>query len=121
MYYGVNSSPSRLPRLELFPSLPSPWLYFNPDREGLAMAKKPLDEWREKARAELEGAPPEDLAWSTPEGIPLKSLYTARDLDGMEHIDTLPGSGLVSGGGAAGAGGAGAAGAPVGTASLFSK
>ncbi len=56
------------------------------------MAKKPLDEWREKARAELAGAPPEDLAWSTPEGIPLKPLYTARDLEGMEHIHTMPGS-----------------------------
>ena len=56
------------------------------------MAKKPLDEWREKARAERTGAAPKDLSWATPEGIALKSLYTADDLDGMEEIHTLPGS-----------------------------
>ena len=56
------------------------------------MAKNPLDEWWQKARAELAGAPPEGLAWTTPEGIELKSLYTAADLEGMEAVHTLPGS-----------------------------
>ena len=56
------------------------------------MVNKPLDEWRQKARAELAGAPPEDLVWATPEGIPVKPLYTARDLEGLELIHTMPGS-----------------------------
>jgi methylmalonyl-CoA mutase len=29
--------------------------------------------------------------WQTPEGIPVKPLYTAADLDGVDHLDTLPG------------------------------
>ena len=56
------------------------------------MANKPLDEWREKARVEIAGASPEDLRWATPEGIPVKPLYTARDLEGLELIHTMPGS-----------------------------
>ena len=29
--------------------------------------------------------------WTTPEGIAVKPLYTAADLDGLPHADTLPG------------------------------
>jgi methylmalonyl-CoA mutase len=29
--------------------------------------------------------------WNTPEQIPVKPLYTAADLDGVDHLDTLPG------------------------------
>ncbi len=34
---------------------------------------------------------PNTLTWETPEGISVKPLYTAADLEGMEYIDTLPG------------------------------
>jgi methylmalonyl-CoA mutase len=33
----------------------------------------------------------EGLTWQTPEGIPVKPLYTAADLRGVDHLDTLPG------------------------------
>ena len=34
---------------------------------------------------------PEELAWNTPEGIAVKPLYTAEDLEGLAHLDSLPG------------------------------
>jgi methylmalonyl-CoA mutase len=53
--------------------------------------KKSLEDWRELAARELKGRNPDDLAWSTPEGIEVHPLYTSRDLEGLEHLDTLPG------------------------------
>ena len=50
-----------------------------------------IEKWKELATKELRGKPLESLDWETPEGIPVKPLYTAEDLEGMEHIDTLPG------------------------------
>ena len=47
--------------------------------------------WRNLARQELKGADPSELVWQTPEGIPVKALYTAADLAGIEHLNTLPG------------------------------
>ena len=32
-----------------------------------------------------------DAVWTTPEGIDVKSVYTAADLDGLEHLHSLPG------------------------------
>ena len=54
-------------------------------------AKKTLDDWRQAATQELRGSDPDDLIWQTPEGIPVKPLYTAEDLAAIEHIDGLPG------------------------------
>ncbi|HIM41805.1 MAG TPA: methylmalonyl-CoA mutase, partial [Rhodospirillales bacterium] len=34
---------------------------------------------------------PEDLVWKTPEGIEVKALYTAEDLEGIEAVNSLPG------------------------------
>ncbi len=31
------------------------------------------------------------LIWHTPEQIPVRPLYTAADLDGVDHLDTMPG------------------------------
>jgi methylmalonyl-CoA mutase len=53
--------------------------------------KTDLDRWREAARKELKGADPAALASATPEGLALKPLYTAADLEGLEGVDTLPG------------------------------
>jgi methylmalonyl-CoA mutase len=47
--------------------------------------------WRELAREELGGKDPESLLWETPEGIRIKPLYTAADLERLEHLDTMPG------------------------------
>jgi methylmalonyl-CoA mutase len=41
------------------------------------MADKPdLDAWKRAAEKEVKGR---DLIWHTPEGIPVKPLYTAKD------------------------------------------
>ncbi|MEN8184916.1 MAG: methylmalonyl-CoA mutase family protein, partial [Myxococcota bacterium] len=50
-----------------------------------------LSSWREAARRELRGQEPEDLGWQTPEGLRVKPLYTAADLEALEALDTLPG------------------------------
>ena len=47
--------------------------------------------WRELAERELRGRPLEDLVWRSPEGIPIKPLYTAQDLQALQHLDALPG------------------------------
>ena len=56
------------------------------------MAKKAeIKKWKDLATKGLRGKPLESLNWKTPEGIPVKPLYTAEDLAGMDHIDTIPG------------------------------
>ena len=52
---------------------------------------KSLDEWQAQAGKELRGKPLESLTWRTLEGIEVKPVYTAADLEQLEHIDTLPG------------------------------
>jgi methylmalonyl-CoA mutase len=37
------------------------------------------------------GPSAESLTWQTPEQIAVKPLYTAADLEGVEHLDTMPG------------------------------
>mgnify|MGYP000556082750 FL=1 len=54
--------------------------------------KKSIDDWRELATREGKGRSPDDLTWETPEGIPVKPLYTAEDLEGIEYLDSLPGT-----------------------------
>ena len=46
---------------------------------------------RPSSRKETRGHAPDDLTWRTPEGIDVKPLYTAADLQGLEHLDALPG------------------------------
>ncbi|MGB2688093.1 MAG: methylmalonyl-CoA mutase, partial [Desulfobacterales bacterium] len=56
------------------------------------MAEHPdLDKWTDLATKQLRGRPLEDLNWKTPEGIMVKPLYTAEDIEGMPHVNTLPG------------------------------
>ena len=50
-----------------------------------------LAAWRAAAEKSLRGKPVDSLTWQTPEGIPVKALYTAADLAGLEYADTLPG------------------------------
>ncbi|ULR42367.1 methylmalonyl-CoA mutase [Rhizobium sp. K102] len=54
------------------------------------MTKKTLSDWAELAQKELR-ASPETLTWQTPEGIAVKPLYTAEDLEGAAHLGSLPG------------------------------
>ncbi|MPZ08829.1 MAG: methylmalonyl-CoA mutase [Kiloniellaceae bacterium] len=53
--------------------------------------EKTLADWRALAAAELKGTGPDDLVWDTPEGIKVKPLYTAADLEGLETVGSLPG------------------------------
>jgi methylmalonyl-CoA mutase len=56
------------------------------------MAQHPeYAKWKELASKELRGKSPESLVWKTPEGIPVKPLYTAEDLETLEHLNSLPG------------------------------
>lgn len=50
-----------------------------------------LENWSALVERQSKGLKPSDLTWETPEGIPLKVLYTAEDTDGLEYTDTLPG------------------------------
>ena len=50
-----------------------------------------LDDWRDLAARELKSATVESLCRQTPEGITIKPLYTAADLDDMAQRDSLPG------------------------------
>ncbi|MBM3511665.1 MAG: methylmalonyl-CoA mutase [Alphaproteobacteria bacterium] len=54
-----------------------------------------LAEWRALAARELKGANPASLTWQTPEGIAVKPLYTADDLDAIARsgypLESLPG------------------------------
>jgi methylmalonyl-CoA mutase len=53
--------------------------------------KKALSDWQERATRELKGRLPDELTWETPEGIPVKPLYTSADLERVQHLGTLPG------------------------------
>jgi methylmalonyl-CoA mutase len=48
-------------------------------------------DWVALATAESKGRDPATLVWRTPEGIDVKPLYTAADLEGLEQVATLPG------------------------------
>ncbi len=50
-----------------------------------------IDNWKKMAEKELRGKPLDSRTWMSPEGIPIKPLYTAEDLEKMEHVNTLPG------------------------------
>ncbi len=53
--------------------------------------KRTLEDWQALASKERKGRPVEELIWETPEGIAVKPLYTAEDLKGLSHLDSLPG------------------------------
>jgi methylmalonyl-CoA mutase len=56
--------------------------------------KTPADlaKWTELATKERKGKDPKDLVWHTPEGIDVKPLYTAADVQGLDFTDTTPGT-----------------------------
>ena len=53
--------------------------------------KKTLDDWAALVAKELGGSAADSLVWDTPEGIPVKPLYTAADLEKLDHLGTMPG------------------------------
>ncbi|NML19053.1 methylmalonyl-CoA mutase [Azohydromonas caseinilytica] len=50
-----------------------------------------LQQWTQAAAKSAPGGDVSALTWSTPEGIAVKPLYTAADLEGLKFTDTLPG------------------------------
>ena len=50
-----------------------------------------LAEWEALAAKELKGRSPDTLTWATLEGIAVKPLYTAADVEGLPHMGSLPG------------------------------
>ena len=50
-----------------------------------------LAQWAQAAAKQAPGGRLEALDWVTPDGITVKPLYTAADLDGLMHTNTLPG------------------------------
>lgn len=53
-----------------------------------------LDHWKTLAQKELKDTsrdPLDALTWLSPEGIPIKPLYTAADLEAIGYEETLPG------------------------------
>jgi methylmalonyl-CoA mutase len=57
----------------------------------MADKTKTADDWQALAQKELRGGDVDDLVWQTPEGIAIKPLYTAADLEGLEIQGSLPG------------------------------
>ncbi len=50
-----------------------------------------LERWRQAAAKSAPGGNVDALTWTTPEGLAVKPLYTAADVAGLPHTDTLPG------------------------------
>jgi len=53
--------------------------------------KPSLKDWAALAKKERKGRDPAELTWETPEGIKVKPVYTAADLETLDHLDGLPG------------------------------
>jgi len=53
--------------------------------------KMSLEDWQALVAKELKGANTDNLIWNTPEGIAVKPLYTAADLENMQTDGELPG------------------------------
>jgi methylmalonyl-CoA mutase len=50
-----------------------------------------LADWQKLAASELKGKPADSLTWASPEGIPVKPIYTAADLEHIGGQNTMPG------------------------------
>ena len=53
--------------------------------------KKNVQDWEKLAAKEIKQDSTAPLVWETPEGIPVKPLYTLADLEKLEQVDTMPG------------------------------
>ena len=55
------------------------------------MTRSNKKDWEKKVAEELDGEPIDSLIWETLEGIDVKPLYTADDLEEISHLDSFPG------------------------------
>ncbi|HMR81144.1 MAG TPA: methylmalonyl-CoA mutase family protein, partial [Polyangiaceae bacterium] len=51
-----------------------------------------LTAWATLAKSETKGKDPEQLSWQTPEGISVKALYSAKDVEDLDFVDTVSGA-----------------------------
>jgi len=61
----------------------------SPNRSAFPPAS--LEQWRQSAAKSAPGGNVDALDWVTPDGITVKPLYTAQDVQGLPYADTLPG------------------------------
>ena len=50
-----------------------------------------VKDWENLVEKETKGRLADDMIWQTPEGIKVKTLYTAEDTAGLAYMDNLPG------------------------------
>ena len=68
------------------------WRQIRSTLQGMAdFPKKTQADWEKLAARELRDRPVSSLDWTTPEGIVVKPIYTAEDLEGLEVVGSLPG------------------------------
>ena len=53
--------------------------------------KYTLEEWQALATKQMKGLTPEEMEWHTPEGVPIKVLYTQEDVKDLKYANTMPG------------------------------
>jgi methylmalonyl-CoA mutase len=53
--------------------------------------KYTYEEWAALATKQMKGMTPEEMEWHTPEGVPIKVLYTEDDVKDLEYNNTFPG------------------------------
>lgn len=53
--------------------------------------KYTLEEWKALATKQMKGLTPEEMEWHTPEGVPIKVLYTQEDVKDLKYANTMPG------------------------------
>jgi methylmalonyl-CoA mutase len=61
------------------------------NQKGGVSAADHQAEWKALASKELRGKDVDGLVWTSPDGLAVRALYTAEDLEGLEHTDTMPG------------------------------
>ncbi len=59
--------------------------------KGAQSGSEEIEAWKALAEKELRGQSLDGLVWTSPDGLPIRPLYTAQDLEGLEYTDTLPG------------------------------
>ena len=57
---------------------------------GAAASRASKENWRDHFVGET-GSAPETRLWHAPEGIDINPLYSAHDLEGLDHLRTMPG------------------------------
>jgi len=54
-------------------------------------SKASIAEWEALATKQMKGMTPDEMEWHSPEGVPVKVLYTSDDTKDLPYTDTLPG------------------------------